>query len=171
MDLKDMSCPNCGANLKFNSRTHNYECDYCKSDFKDTNANNSSDSRVELSPEDLEMMKPKGKVASSSNEYKALRNMFIIIGVIIFVVVFATVSIVSIMFSYVDEEMDDFESDFESNFGNSNFGSNNSGNNNFGNGSFGNSGFGNGSFGSGFGSSDFGSGGFGTTTPPYWWYD
>ena len=162
MDLKDMSCPNCGANLKFNSRTHSYVCEYCKSDFKDTNANNSSDSRVELSPEDLEMMKPKGKLASSSNEYKSLRNMFVIIGIIIFVVIFATVSMVSIMFSYVDEEMDDFESDFESDFGNSNFG-----NNNFGNGSFGNSGFGNGSF----GNSDFGSGGFGTTTPPYWWYD
>ena len=157
MDLKDMSCPNCGANLKFNSRTHSYVCEYCKSDFKDTK-NGSSDSRVELSPEDLEMMKPKNKTRTASSEYASVKNLLIITGIIIFVIIFATVSFVSITFDYMDEEMDDFENDFDDGgFGNGNFGNNNSGNNNFGNG--------------GFGNNNFGNGGFGTTTPPYWWYD
>lgn len=149
MSLKDMTCPNCGASLKFNSKTHYYECEYCKSTFKDTKAGSYADSRVELTPEELETMKPIKKSSSSNNEYKSLLTLFIVVGVIILVVVIGTVSMVSWMSYYADEQMDDYDDfDFDDDYGNSNFGNNNW-----------------------YGNNNFGNGGYGSTIPPYWWYD
>lgn len=68
MAIESVKCPNCGANLKFNSRTHQYECGYCKTVFKDPKANEKGDPRVELRPEDLETLKPVKKGSKGNSQ-------------------------------------------------------------------------------------------------------
>ena len=120
MDLKKMECPNCGANLKFNSKTHHYECEYCKSSFKDTKADEKGNPRVELNPEDLEMLKPQAKGFLNKNDSHAAITLFVIIGFIALVVVGGVISIFVTTLKMTNEMMDDmddrFDDDFENRF-------------------------------------------------------
>ena len=95
MGLKNNECPNCGANMKYNARHRRYECEYCHSLFNDTKESNSRDSRVELSPDELEMMKPtsNNKVSRSSND----KTGAIIVAIVI--IFFGIPTILPIIFS------------------------------------------------------------------------
>lgn len=90
MSLKNNECPNCGANLKFNNMTHTYECEYCNSSFKDKKASANGDSRVELSPDDLEMLKPESKNTSTKDS----SNTIIII---VLIIMFGGPTLISIL--------------------------------------------------------------------------
>ena len=56
MEIKKIKCVNCGANLIYNSKKHQYECEYCKAIFIDEKDDDSPNPRVELTPADLKML-------------------------------------------------------------------------------------------------------------------
>ena len=125
MELKNMSCPSCGANLKFNNKSHNYECEYCGSTYKDTKANAAGDPRVELNPEDLEMLQPQAKGLLNKNDSHAAIAVFVVIGIIVVTTVLGFVLIAKSMFDMVDNTIDgfgemdddfDFDHDFDHDF-------------------------------------------------------
>ena len=64
--MKDNKCPNCGANLAYDKKSHRYACEYCKSAFIVKNEDpTSSDPRVELTPDDLKRVDEVFKNTSS----------------------------------------------------------------------------------------------------------
>lgn len=94
MDVKEIKCPSCGANLTYNSKKHRYECEYCKTTFIDQKDDNTPDPRVELTPDDLKIVKK--HVTSQSNNIfvKVFLSLFIVtfvIGIVIFFIAFMNV--------------------------------------------------------------------------------
>ena len=99
MGLKKHECPNCGANLKFNNVSHSYECQYCDSRFKDTKADAKGDARVELSPEDLELLKPvSNKTMGKQDMDKAVKILAIVFAILFIAPTFF--AIIAIMFTF-----------------------------------------------------------------------
>lgn len=96
MGLKSNECPNCGANMKYNARHRQYECSYCHSVFKDTKESDSRDPRVELSPDELEMMRPISNNNNKSQKHSNDKTTAIIVAVII--IFFGVPTILPIIF-------------------------------------------------------------------------
>ena len=120
MELKDMSCPNCGANLKFNSKSHYYECEYCNSTYKDTKANSAGDPRIELNPEDLEMLKPQPQPQATGllnkHDSHAAIAISIVIAIVAISIVVGFISFFNDVFDMTHDmmdDMDDWETDFD----------------------------------------------------------
>ena len=70
MKFKGNKCPNCGATLKYNSAMRRQECSYCGAVYQDMDKDN-ADNRVQLSPDELEKMKPINNTNNHNNSKKA----------------------------------------------------------------------------------------------------
>ena len=99
MSFKKSKCPNCGATLKFDNVSHSYECEYCHSKFKDSKSDSKGDARVELSPEDLELLKPvSNKTMGKQDMDKAVKILAIVFAILFIAPTFF--AIIAIMFTF-----------------------------------------------------------------------
>lgn len=100
MEIKKNKCPNCGATLHYNKRMNRYECHYCSAVYDDTNKND-VDNRVELSPDELEKMKPINNPNRSQQNKSNASVTAIILILVVFFGIPLFIEVISIIFSII----------------------------------------------------------------------
>jgi DNA-directed RNA polymerase subunit RPC12/RpoP len=103
MEVKQIKCPSCGANLEYNYKKHSYTCDYCGASFIDEKDDKTHNPRVELTPDDLK------KVIIEDNSqvqkvHTVASKVIIFVFVSIFISIIASFAIViSSFFSFISD--------------------------------------------------------------------